>query len=796
MTRTPEDRELMLWYPRPATRWQESLLLGNGRLGASVWGGIEREVINLNEDTLWTGEPSYVPNPKALPALPEVRRLLLAGEYAAAQTLAADALGGGGSGIYMPLGDLTIDLPSSPDSVSDYRRELDLSSATSRVTFVHDGVRHQREVFVSHPGQCLVVRISADRPGAVSLAASLSSQLRSEASVDGGVSRLYGRAPIDAFGYTGQVRPPIYDEGPDPAGMRWEAQLAATGEGGVVRLDGTTVVAEACDSVTLTVVARTSYNGPHTSPSRAGRDETALCREDLSAVVGQSPDALRAAHVADHQELFGRISLDLGHSEAAEALATDERVRRYVAGSDADPGLAPLYYQFGRYLLIASSRPGSQPSNLQGIWNTSVNPAWGSNWTINCNAQINYWAAEATNLAECHEPLLELTRELSENGALVAKDHYGARGWVSHQGTDLWRYAGPVGSNPQWSNFVASNAWLSQHLWEHYAFSNDVEALRSAWPTIRGAAAFHLDMLVEEPRRGWLVTAPDINFENIWVAADGSTGSLAMGTTPTTQMVRELFTNAITAARLLDCDAELRAELEAALPRLAPMQISPTTGQLQEYLEDWGRTMKAEVLSSWGAVCSAQIHPRRTPELAAGLRKIFDTERWWEEKDDPLKGPCLGSWEGAFQAGSYARLGDGDAALTILDLHLEKAVQPNLGSQFIGHAPDNPMFQVDGNHGQVSAVNEMLLQSHVREADAFEIDLLPALPRQWPTGAVRGLRARGGFEVDLSWQEGLLTSVRLRSVGGTAARVRYRDRTLDLEMAPGEERELDRDLGT
>jgi alpha-L-fucosidase 2 len=324
----------------------------------------------------------------------------------------------------------------------------------------------------------------------------------------------------------------------------------------------------------------------------------------------------------------------------------------------------------------------------------------------------------------------------------------------------------------------------------------DVDDLRRAWPTIRGAAQFHLDMLVEEPNHKWLVTAPDINFENIWIDKDGNTGSLCMGSTPTMQMVRELFSSAIRASKILGEDADLCAELEAALPRLAPMQISPTTGQLQEYLDDWGRRMKAQVLSSWGAICSAQIHPRRTPELAAGLRKIFDTERWWEKKPDPLMGPCLGSWEGAFQANAYARLGDGDAALNILDLHLQKAVQSNLGSKFIGHAPNNPMFQIDGNLGQTSAVNEMLLQSHCCDTDGiYEIELLPALPKSWPGGKVRGLRARGGFEIDITWNSGTLVSARIGAGNGTRTRVRYRERVVDLALVKGEQRELTSELG-
>jgi alpha-L-fucosidase 2 len=701
----------------------------------------------------------------------------------------------------MPLGDLSIQFPFATDAASggakNYRRELDLDTAIARISFEHDGVRYVREVFVSHPGRAVIVRITADKSGKVSFTAGLSSLLRYETRAGECVLRMSGRAPMRGFIYSGKTREPIYDdESPEPKGMRWEAQLGATSEGGELRFTDDGLVAENCDAVTLMVVARTSYNGPTKSPSREGKDESALCREDLKLITGQTYDALRAAHVADYQELFHRVSLDLGHSAAAEALPTDERIRQYQAGSGADPGLAALYYQFGRYVLISASRPLSQPSNLQGIWNATINPAWGSNWTINCNAQINYWPVEAANLRECHQPLINMAAELSIDGARVAKEFYGARGWVSHHGTDIWKYASPVGSHPQWSNFVVSNAWLAQHLWEHYAFSMDVNDLRRAWPTIRGAAQFHLDMLVEEPAHKWLVTAPDINFENIWIDKDGDTGSLCMGSTPTMQMVRELFCNAIRAAKILREDADLCAELAVALPRLAPMQISPTTGQLQEYLEDWGRKMKAQVLSSWGAICSGQIHPRRTPELAAGLRKIFDTERWWEEKPDPLMGPCLGSWEGAFQANAYARLGDGDAALNILDLHLQKAVQPNLGSKFIGHAPNNPMFQIDGNLGQTCAINEMLLQSQLCDADGvYEIELLPSLPKSWASGKVRGLRARGGFQINITWRSGKLVSTRISSINGARTRIRYRQRTFDLTLVKGEQRELTSELG-
>ena len=758
----PPGRPLTLWYRRPATRWTAASVLGNGRLGGMDWAGVKQHRIDLNDDTLWSGEPYDNLNPAGLKALPEIRRLLVEGKNREAQRLVEQKMNGKFNQNYLPLGDLTVTFPIR-DAVTDYRRELDLARGVASVRFEYEGTTFTREVFVSQPAQAVVVRIAGDRPGKVSFTASLGCQLRHATQAGPGFLRLRGRCPAHSDpSYHG--RGIAYDDAPDGPGMRFETRLAAVPTGGRVRIADDAVTAEDCDSVTLLLVAATSYNGPHKSPSREGKDPAKLCDAYQALSAGKSYAELLDAHVADHQSLFNRVELDLGHGEA-ESLPTDVRLKKYQPGGD--PALAALYYQFGRYLLIASSRPGTQPANLQGIWNHEIQPPWSSNWTLNCNAEINYWPVETANLAECHLPLIDLTEQLSVDGTHIAKELYGVRGWVAHHNTDIWRQAGPVGGSALWSIFQVGGAWLCQHLWEHYAFSGDKEYLRRVWPTLKGSARFYLDYMMEEPSHRWLVTGPDTNFENGFRKPNGEGGCTCMGPTASMQMVRELLQNCARAAEILDTDAELRAEIAKTLPRLPPMRISPTTGELQEWLEDWQRTADCQVLSSWGLICSAQITPRGTPELAAGLRKIFDKSQWW-------KRGAVGSWQGAFQANAYARLGDGDTALAVLDMHLRRVVSPNLSARF-------SEWQIDGNLGQTAAIGEMLLQSQTGE-----IELLPALPKGWPAGSVKGLRARGGVTVDILWKDGKLTSATLRGNADGRCQVRYGAATAEISCKAGE----------
>ena len=762
--------DLRLWYGQPASAWRESLFIGNGRLGGAVWGGVQQERLDLNEDTLWSGEPYENINPNGLKSLPEIRRLLLAGKELEAQQLVETNMLGRYNENYLALGSLKIDFPLA-DAATNYQRELDLNTAIARESFEAGGVRYTREIFASQPARAIIVHLAASTPGKVSFTASLDSQLHHGTRATPNFYQLTGRCPSFSDSYHRHTN--YYAPGPNPRGMSFEGRIAAKADGGKIRYTSNGVVAENCNAVTLLFVAATSYNGPHSSPSREGKNPEVACGRDLKRISGRSYATLRAEHVADYQELFNRVTLDLGQNPLAEAKPTDARVKSYQPGGD--PGLAALYYQFGRYLLISSSRPGTQPANLQGIWNNSVFPPWAANWTLNCNAEINYWSVEAANLSECHLPLIDLTCEISADGTNVAARLYGARGWMAHHNTDLWRTVGPVSGQAKWAIFQVGSAWLCQHVWEHYAFTGDKNYLRGVWPLLASATQFYLDTLVEEPEHHWLVTGPDTNFENSWRKPDGTRGSVCLGPTASMQMIRELFQNCLRALEILGTSAELRAEIEKVLPRLPPMKISPTTGELQEYLADWPREAHDQALSSWGLICSAQITPRRTPELAAGVRKIFDTEQMWKKGE-------IGSWQGAFQANAYARLHDGAAALTILDAHLQRAVNPNLTARFPGFCD----FQIDGNLGQTAAINEMLLQSQVCDTNGvYEIELLPALPKVWSFGQVAGLRARGGFEVAMFWKDGALTGAKIKSLLGNPLHLRLGNQTVTLATKPG-----------
>ena len=761
--------DLRLWYRQSAAAWRESLFIGNGRLGGAVWGGVPQERIDLNEDTLWSGEPYENINSNGLKSLPAIRQLLLDGHEQEAQRLVETNMLGRYNENYLALGSLTIDFPTA-DGPTNYQRELDLNTAVVRESFEAGGVQYRREIFASHPAQAIIVRLTASAPGKISFTASLDSQLRHANSAGENFYRLTGKCPSYSDCY--RKRTNSYDEGPDPKGMTFEGRLVANPEGGKIRYTAGGLVAENCNAVTLKLVAATSFNGPHKSPSRDGKNPAQECERALEKMSGREYPRLLAEHVDDYQTLFHRVTLDLGHNVQAESQPTDWRVKNYHSGGD--PGLAALYYQFGRYLLISSSRPGSQPANLEGLWNNSLFPSWAANWTLNCNAEINYWPVEAANLSECHLPLLELTRELSLDGTNVATKLYGARGWVAHHNTDLWRTAGPVSGEAKWAIFQVGSAWLCQHVWEHYAFTGDKNYLRDYWPVLAGAAQYYLDTLIEEPTHHWLVTGPDTNFENIWQKPDGTRGSVCLGPTASIQMIRELFQNCVRDSEFVGNGTDLRVEIERVLPQLPPMRVSPTTGELQEYLADWPREAHDQALSSWGLICSAQITPRGSPDLAAGVRKIFDTEQMWKKGQ-------VGSWQGAFQANAYARLHDGDAALNILDTHLQKVVNANLTARFPGYCD----FQIDGNLGQTAAIGEMLLQSQVCDTNGvYEIELLPALPKSWSNGHVAGLRARGGFEVAMNWKNGALTEARVKSDSGKPLHLRLGNETIATVTKP------------
>jgi alpha-L-fucosidase 2 len=765
--RLPPSEPLSLWYRKPAERWTEGVLLGNGRLGGIVYGGVPDETVALNEDTLWSGEPRSVRNPEALGALPEIRRLLFGGKNAEAHSLVQRTFHGVYNQCYLPLGEMRLSFPE-PDAVQAYRRDLDLAAGVAHVRYRVGETTFTREAFASAPDQAIVMRLGCDRPGGLDVAIGLASQLRSTVTPEGDDVVLSGRCPIQADpSYAGSRV--LYEDG---KGMRFEARLRVLHEGGTLTAEGDRLRLRGADAATLILVAATSYNGYDRDPETQGRDEASACRQTLDDAAARPYDDLLARHVADHRALFRRVGLELAGPDRS-TVPTDERIRSYQPG--ADPGLAALHFQFGRYMVIAGSRLGTQPLNLQGIWNADLNPAWSANWTLNCNAEINYWGAEVAALPECHLPLADLVAEMAVDGRKVAAEMYGAGGWVAHHNTDVWRSAAPVDGDPIWFIFQTGGAWLCQHLWEHYRFTGDEAFLQRVWPLLEGATRFYLDSLVEEPVHGWLVDAPATNFENAGRKPDGEVAAVCVGPTADMQIIRELLQNTREASAILGQGAGLRTEIDATLPRLAPMQVSPTTGWLQEWIDDWQPLADGQMLSLWGLICGTQISTHTTPALADAVRKALAERRIVEA----YGGGCH-SWIGAFPANAYARLGEGDKSLDCLDRHLARSLNPNMTAHMGGMA----QFEIDGNLGMMSAVAEMLLQSHERTPTGQPIlDLLPALPSAWPTGTVRGLRARGGFAVDLTWRDGRLLEATVRSARGGSCAVRYGPHTEDLAVA-------------
>jgi len=773
----------ILWYKQAAQFFEESLVLGNGKTGASVFGGVESDKIYLNDATLWAGEPvdPYM-NPDAHTHIPAIREALKQENYRAADSLNLK-MQGTFSQSYAPLGTMYMDFKHDGEA-SNYYRELDIASAVSKVTYEVEGVKFSREYFVSHPDRIMVIKLKSSNAGALNFDLRFESLLEYDLALANNTLSVQGRAPYHAEpNYRRNLPDPVkFDEN---RGTRFSALMKIRHPDGQITVTDSTIGLAGASEAILFVSTATSFNGYDKDPAKEGLNEQALALEQLTRAFPISYNELKDAHLDDYQQFFNRVSLNLGGSEAPD-LPTNERLKRYASGKE-DKNLEILYFQYGRYLLISSSRTPGVPANLQGIWNPYIRPPWSSNYTVNINVEENYWLAENSNLSEMHQPLLGFIGNIAETGKITARTFYGVGGWAACHNSDIWAMSNPVGDfgngHPVWANWNMGGTWLSTHLWEHYSFTQDIEFLENrGYPLMKGAAQFCLEWLVEDAQ-GNLITSPSTSPENMYITPEGYRGATFYGSTSDLSMIRELFAQTISASEILDKDPDFRSRLEQALEGLYPYQIGEK-GNLQEWYYDWedADPLHRHQSHLFGLYPGHQITPLKTPELAAACRRALE-----------IKGDESTGWSKGWRINLWARLWDGNHAYKMYR-ELLKYVDPDGmntnysdgGGTYPNLFDAHPPFQIDGNFGGAAAVVEMLVQSSKEE-----IRLLPALPDAWEEGSVEGLLARGGFELSMEWDELSPTWIRIRSGKGGETTLIHGEKQKAIYLQKGEEVEIE-----